>query len=87
MTEKINTIPVLPLRDMVLFPSMVTPLYVGRPKSMKAVMKVTGGRSATNELFITSQKSSDTDNPMPEDLHKVGTLARVVQTRNCLTER
>lgn len=80
MTEKINTIPVLPLRDMVLFPSMVTPLYVGRPKSMKAVMKVTGGRSATNELFITSQKSSDTDNPMPEDLHKVGTLARVVQT-------
>jgi len=80
MTEKINNIPVLPLRDMVLFPSMVTPLYVGRPKSMKAVQKVTGGRSATNELFITSQISSETDNPMPEDLHKVGTLARVVQT-------
>lgn len=80
MTNKLTKVPVLPLRDMVLFPSMVCPLYVGRPQSMKAIQKVTSGRGATNELFLTAQKDSAVDTPDEGDLYEMGTYARIVQT-------
>src|ERR1700761_4868619 len=68
--------PVLPLRDIVVFPHMIVPLFVGREKSIKALEE--GMRSDTFILLATQKNASD-DDPAPDSIYSVGTLASVLQ--------
>ncbi|MFT6659845.1 LON peptidase substrate-binding domain-containing protein, partial [Maritalea sp.] len=68
--------PVLPLRDIVAFPGMIVPLFVGREKSVKALEEVM--REDKNILVVT-QKSAQEDDPTTEDVFDVGTIASVLQ--------
>ncbi|MFT4179564.1 MAG: endopeptidase La [Thermomonas sp.] len=75
-TEPSVTLPVLPLRDVVVFPHMVIPLFVGREKSIRALdMAMDGDR----RILLVAQKSPETDDPGAAELHQVGTLAQVLQ--------
>ncbi|MDV2451103.1 endopeptidase La [Xanthomonas hortorum] len=69
-------LPVLPLRDVVVFPHMVIPLFVGRDKSMRALEKA---MEADKRILLVAQKSAETDDPTATDLYTVGTLAQVLQ--------
>src|SRR4051794_18637236 len=71
-----RTYPVLPLRDIVVFPHMIVPLFVGREKSIKALEEVM--RSDTFILLATQKNASD-DDPAPAAIYEVGTLASVLQ--------
>ena len=69
-------IPVLPLRDIVVFPHMVAPLFVGRKQSVNALNSVMSG---DKKIFLLSQKNSEIDNPNKENLYKYGTVAKILQ--------
>jgi ATP-dependent Lon protease len=69
-------LPLLPLRDVVVFPHMVIPLFVGRPKSIKALETA---MEAGKSIVLVAQKSAATDEPSPEDLYAVGTIANILQ--------
>jgi ATP-dependent Lon protease len=71
-----KTFPVLPLRDIVVFPHMIVPLFVGREKSIRALEQVM--RAETHILLATQMKAQD-DDPAPEDIYRIGTLASVLQ--------
>ena len=71
-----QNLPVLPLRDIVVFPGMVVPLFVGREKSVKALESVVKGN---NKILLLSQKNGSQDIPTKEDLYRVGTVATVLQ--------
>ena len=72
----INKIPVLPLRDIVVFPHMVVPLFVGREKSVKALESVMKG---DKKIMLITQKSASVDDPKKNDLFDFGTVANVLQ--------
>ena len=69
-------IPVLPLRDIVVFPNMVAPLFVGREQSVNALNHVMAG---DKKIFLLSQKNSKVDNPDKENLYSFGTVAKIIQ--------
>ncbi len=69
-------LPVLPLRDVVVFPHMVIPLFVGRDKSMRALEQA---MEADKRILLLAQKSAETDDPAAADLYSIGTLAQVLQ--------
>ncbi len=69
-------IPVLPLRDIVVFPQMVAPLFVGRKLSVNALNKVV---TDDKKILLITQKNSEVDNPTSENLYRVGTLAKILQ--------
>ena len=69
-------IPVLPLRDIVVFPHMVVPLFVGRDKSVNALEQVMSG---DKKIMLITQKSATTDDPKKDDLFDFGTVANVLQ--------
>src|SRR6202162_2299203 len=71
-----NQYPLLPLRDVVVFPHMVIPLFVGRPKSIKALETA---MEAGKSILLVAQKSASKDEPAPEDLYIVGTIANILQ--------
>tara|TARA_B100000575_G_scaffold294353_1_gene309721 strand:+ start:1230 stop:3623 length:2394 start_codon:yes stop_codon:yes gene_type:complete len=71
-----NILPVLPLRDIVVFPYMVAPLFVGRKQSVNALNSV---MQSDKKIFLLSQKNSDVDNPNEGNLYKYGTIAKVLQ--------
>src|ERR687883_533195 len=71
-----HSYPVLPLRDIVVFPHMIVPLFVGREKSIRALEEVM--RSDTFVLLATQKNASD-DDPSTESIYEVGTLASVLQ--------
>lgn len=69
-------LPLLPLRDVVVFPHMVIPLFVGRPRSIKALeLAMEGG----NNIMLVAQKSAGKDDPTPEDLYEIGCAASILQ--------
>jgi ATP-dependent Lon protease len=72
----LDALPVLPLRDVVVYPHMVIPLFVGRDKSMRALERAMEGE---RQILLVAQKSPDIDDPAIKDLHEVGTLAGVLQ--------
>ena len=78
MTEdkKSNNLPVLPLRNIVVFPNMVVPLFVGRDKSINALEQV---MDKDQELLFLSQKNSEVDDPSENDLYKIGTKGKILQ--------
>ncbi len=69
-------IPVLPLRDVVVYPHMVIPLFVGRDKSIVALDKA---MNAGKKILLVAQEKADLDDPSPKDLYEVGTLATILQ--------
>jgi ATP-dependent Lon protease len=71
-----HDLPVLPLRDVVVYPHMVIPLFVGRDRSIKALDQA---MAAEKQILLIAQKSPDTDDPGADDLYSVGTLAQVLQ--------
>jgi ATP-dependent Lon protease len=72
----LDALPVLPLRDVVVYPHMVIPLFVGRDKSMRALERAMEGE---RQILLVAQRSPDIDDPEIGDLHQVGTLAGVLQ--------
>ena len=75
-TDDGSGIPVLPLRDVVVYPHMVIPLFVGREKSIVALDKA---MAAGKRILLVAQKKADLDDPQPADLYEVGTLATILQ--------
>lgn len=69
--------PVVPVRDMVVFPGVIAPLFVGRPRSARAIEEA---NTRGHLVFITAQKNSLIENPDPDDLNTIGTLCKILQT-------
>ena len=74
-TKKQAVLPVLPLRDMVIFPGCIQPVYAGRAMSLAAIQAMGDG----DEIVILTQKKPDVNEPKAEDLYEVGVVARVLQ--------
>jgi ATP-dependent Lon protease len=70
------TLPLLPLRDVVVFPHMVIPLFVGRPKSIKALE---AAMELGRQIMLVAQKAAGKDEPHPEDLFEVGCISSILQ--------
>ena len=70
------TLPLLPLRDVVVFPHMVIPLFVGRPKSIKALE---AAMEAGRQIMLVAQKAAGKDEPKPEDMFDVGCVSTILQ--------
>lgn len=68
--------PTLPLRDMVVYPGMVLPLFVGRPKSVAAL---NAAMEQNEQVFLLAQQNGNEEEPSPNDLHEVGTVANILQ--------
>jgi len=75
-SDKPLIVPVLPLRDVVVYPYMVIPLFVGREKSIQAL---DAAMADNKQILLAAQRSADVDDPKPEDLYEVGTLANILQ--------
>ncbi|NBS10649.1 MAG: endopeptidase La, partial [Burkholderiaceae bacterium] len=69
-------LPLLPLRDVVVFPHMVIPLFVGRPKSIKALE---AAMETGKSVLLVAQKAAAKDEPSVEDLYEVGCIASILQ--------
>ena len=74
--DESSDVPVLPLRDVVVYPHMVIPLFVGRDKSIVALDRA---MAASKRILLVAQKKADNDDPQPADLYEVGTLATILQ--------
>src|SRR5262245_2499539 len=68
--------PLLPLRDVVVFPHMVIPLFVGRPKSIKAMETA---MEAGKSILLVAQKSAAKDDPSAEDMYAIGCVSNILQ--------
>src|SRR5215471_4233183 len=73
---EVRAYPVLPLRDIVVFPHMIVPLFVGREKSVRALEKVTQSDAS---ILLATQKHASDDDPATNAIFEVGTLASVLQ--------
>lgn len=82
--EPPDQLPLLPVRDIVVFPYMVLPLFVGRDMSIKAIEAALAGNRM---LFLATQKSLDVENPQPEDIHSVGTVGIIMRMLKLPDER
>ena len=69
-------LPVLPLRDIVVFPHMIVPLFVGREKTVRALEEAMGG---DKRILLVAQRESSEDDPGPKDIYPVGTVGKIVQ--------
>src|ERR1700758_4467115 len=75
-TPEIVQYPLLPLRDVVVFPHMVIPLFVGRPKSIKAMETA---MEAGKSILLVAQKSAAKDDPGPGDMYSIGCVSNILQ--------
>ena len=69
-------LPLLPLRDIIVFPHMVVPLFVGRPKSMQALEEAMAG---DKQLLLAAQRRAKTDDPNADDIFSIGTVGHIIQ--------
>ena len=76
MTEEISTYPILPLRDIVVFPHMIVPLFVGREKSINALEDV---MQEDKQVFLATQKNASVDDPNYDDVFEIGTIGTILQ--------
>lgn len=76
MAAKKEKYPVLPLRDIVVYPKMIVPLFVGRDKSIKALQSVV---DSDGNIILATQKDAGIEEPQPDDIYHIGTLGTVVQ--------
>jgi len=82
--ETPEQLPLLPVRDIVVFPYMVLPLFVGREMSIKAIEAALAGNRM---IFLATQKALDVENPTPEDIHSVGTIGIIMRMLKLPDER
>ncbi len=82
--EAPEQLPLLPVRDIVVFPYMVLPLFVGREMSIKAIEAALAGNRM---IFLATQKALDVENPKPEDIHAVGTIGIIMRMLKLPDER
>ena len=75
-SENLSVVPVLPLRDVVVYPHMVIPLFVGREKSIQAL---DAAMQNNKQILLVAQKSADVDDPNMDQLHHIGTLSSILQ--------
>src|SRR5512134_2860048 len=75
-SSEITQYPLLPLRDVVVFPHMVIPLFVGRPKSIKAMETA---MEAGKSILLVAQRSAAKDDPAPEDMYAIGCVSNILQ--------
>ena len=73
-------LPLLPIRDIVIYPYMMLPLFVGRDVSIRAVEEAL---SRDRLIFLVSQMNSSEENPAPADIHRVGTIASIMCSMLC----
>jgi ATP-dependent Lon protease len=76
VSSTINELPLLPLRDVVVYPHMVTPLFVGRQKSIEALEKA---MTSDKQVLLVAQKNPSIDDPSVDDLYAIGTIASILQ--------
>ena len=74
--DQMTTIPILPLRDVVVYPHMVIPLFVGREKSIKALETA---MEKDKQILLVAQVSAAQDDPQPEDVYRIGTVSSILQ--------
>ena len=74
--SKTDYFPLLPLRDIVVFPNMIVPLFVGRDKSIKALNEV---MKTNKKIVLVAQKNPEIDNPSAEDLYSYGCESKILQ--------
>ena len=74
--KQILTLPVLPLRDVVIFPNMIYPVMVGRESSLRAASEALG---RDKQILLVTQKNSEVDEPFEEDVYRTGTIASIAQ--------
>ncbi len=79
-----DQLPLLPVRDIVVFPYMVLPLFVGREMSIKAIEAALAGNRM---IFLATQKALDVENPKPEDIHTIGTVGIIMRMLKLPDER
>ena len=82
--EPPDQLPLLPVRDIVVFPYMVLPLFVGRDMSIKAIEAALAGNRM---IFLATQRSLDVENPKPEEIHAVGTVGIIMRMLKLPDER
>ena len=70
-------LPMMPIRDVVIFPHMMTPFVVGRESSVRALEDALAGEK---KIFLSTQHDASIDEPRPEDIYQVGTIANIVQS-------
>src|SRR5438132_1366407 len=75
-TKRARMVPLLPLRDIIVFPHMVVPLFVGREKSINALEEA---MNHEKDILLSAQKKAKTNEPTPDDIFPVGTLGTIIQ--------
>jgi ATP-dependent Lon protease len=75
-TASSNQLPLLPLRDLIIFPHMMMPLFVGREKSINALEEA---MSKQTDIILAAQKDAKTNNPEPKDIYSIGTVGTIIQ--------
>ncbi|HEY1469605.1 MAG TPA: endopeptidase La [Candidatus Acidoferrum sp.] len=75
--QEIKRVPMMPVRDMVIFPQQMTPFIVGREASVRALEEALAGEK---KIFLSTQHDASIDDPKPEEIYAVGTLANIVQS-------
>ena len=75
-TKKTNSLPLLPLRDLIIFPHMMMPLFVGREKSISALEEA---MSKQTDIVLAAQRDAKTNNPDPKDIYDIGTIGTIIQ--------
>src|ERR1700751_2580684 len=77
--EKSDTrrLPMMPIREVVIFPHMMTPFLVGRESSVRAIEEALAG---DKKIFLSTQHDASVDDPKPDEIYAVGTLANIVQS-------
>ena len=76
MNQQINEFPVLPLRDVVVYPNMVIPLFVGRKKSIAALEYA---METGKQILLVAQKNAAENDPLLEDIYSIGTISNILQ--------
>ena len=74
--NKSDFFPSLPLRDIVVFPGMIVPLFVGRDKSIKALQEI---MKTNKKIILVTQKNAEIDDPAEEDLYRYGCESKILQ--------
>jgi ATP-dependent Lon protease len=74
---EVKRVPMMPVRDMVIFPQMMTPFIVGREASVRALEEALAGEK---KIFLATQHDASVDDPKPEEIYQIGTLANIVQS-------
>lgn len=75
-SKKNNSLPLLPLRDLIIFPHMMMPLFVGREKSISALEEA---MSKQSDIVLAAQRDAKTNNPDPKDIYDIGTIGTIIQ--------